>query len=47
MNLDKRIAELEEENQKLKEENETLVKIIRQMKQTLNRFIGSCISEHP
>lgn len=45
MNVDKRIAELEKENQKLREEKETLIKIITQMNQTLNRFIGCYISE--
>ncbi len=44
MNSGTRIAELEEENQRLKEENEMLLKIIDQMRVTNNRLIGRFVS---
>ena len=39
MGVDERIAALEEENRKLKDDNERLMKIIAQMKTTLNRLL--------
>lgn len=45
MDIEERIAALEEENQKLKADNERLLNIIDQMNITLNRLINRCISE--
>lgn len=45
MEIEKRIAALEEENQKLRNDNEKLLNIIAQMKVTLNRLICHYISE--
>lgn len=40
-----RLETLEQENLKLREDNETLLKIIAQMKITLNRLVSRYISE--
>lgn len=40
MSIKERIAALEEENRKLKDDNEKLLMIIAQMKTTLDRMIG-------
>ena len=40
MGLEERIAALEEENQRLKKDNQKLMDIISQMKITLNRLIS-------
>ncbi len=40
-----RMAELEEENKRLREENRKLLLIIDQMKTTLNRLIDRCVGE--
>ncbi len=45
MGVDERIAALEEENRKLKDDNERLMKIITQMKATLNRLLDRCIAK--
>ncbi|MDD3252693.1 MAG: hypothetical protein PHV18_09050 [Lachnospiraceae bacterium] len=41
------MGRLEEENQKLKEQNELLLKTIIQMKVTLNRLISRYVEEEP
>ena len=38
---------LEEENQKLKEDNEMLLNIVVQMKVTLNRLVNRYVTEQP
>lgn len=43
MGIEERIAALEEENRKLREDNEMLMKIIAQMKVTLNRLMDRCL----
>lgn len=43
MRVEERIAALEKENQKLREDNEKLMNIIRQMKVTMNRLIDRCL----
>jgi len=43
MGIEERIAALEEENRKLRDDNETLMKIIAQMKVTLNRLMDRCL----
>ena len=45
MEIEKRIAALEEENQRLRDDNEKLLDIIAQMKVTLNRLVCHYISE--
>lgn len=45
MNEAEVLKALQEENEKLKEENETLLNIIAQMKVTLNRLINQYIVE--
>lgn len=45
MGIEERIAALEEENQKLKRDNEKLLNIIDQMNVTLNRLLNRYISE--
>lgn len=45
MGIEERIAALEEENQKLKADNEKLLNIIDQMNVTLNRLMKRYISE--
>lgn len=44
MGLNERIAELEAENAKLKQENDQLLDIVVQMRSTLNRLIARYIS---
>ena len=44
MGLNERIAELEAENVKLKQENDQLLDIVVQMRSTLNRLIARYIS---
>lgn len=44
MGLNERIAELETENVKLKQENDQLLDIVVQMRSTLNRLIARYIS---
>ena len=39
MRLEERIAALEKENQKLRDDNETMMQIILQMKMTVNRLL--------
>lgn len=46
MSMEERIAALEEENQKLRDENKRLLMIIDQMKVTLNRLVSRYISEN-
>jgi len=41
-----RIAELEEENRRLQEENKNLLAIIDQMRVTINRLIGRYMTEN-
>ena len=43
MGIEERIAALEEENRKLRDDNEKLIKIIAQMKVTLNRLMDRCL----
>lgn len=43
MGLEERIAALEEENRKLRDDNEKLMKIIAQLKVTLNRLMDRCL----
>jgi len=45
MGTEERIAALEEENRKLKEDKEKLLEVIAQMKVTLNRLISHYITE--
>ncbi len=45
MGTDERIAALEEENQRLRNDNEKLLQIIAQMKVTLNRLVDRYITE--
>lgn len=45
MSIEERIADLEEENQRLKDDNEKLLRIIDQMKITLNRLMNHYITE--
>ena len=45
MGTDERIAALEEENQRLRNDNEKLLQIIAQMKVTLNRLVNRYITE--
>lgn len=44
MGLNERVAELEAENVKLKQENDQLLDIVVQMRSTLNRLIARYIS---
>lgn len=46
MGNDERIAALEEENQRLRNDNEKLLQIIAQMKVTLNRLVDRYIVEN-
>lgn len=46
MGLEERIAALEEENQRLKKDNQNLMDIISQMKITLNRLISRYVIEN-
>ena len=46
MGTEKRIAALEAENRKLKEDNEKLLDIIAQMRVTLNRLVSHYIIEN-
>lgn len=43
MGIEERIAALEEENRKLRDDKEKLMKIIAQMKVTLNRLMDRCL----
>ena len=45
MGIEERIAALEKENYKLREDNEKLLSIIAQMKVTLNRLVSHYITE--
>lgn len=45
MGTNERIAALEEENQRLRDDNEKLLQIIAQMKVTLNRLVDRYITE--
>ena len=45
MSSELRMAELEEENRRLREENEKLLAIIDQMRMTINRLIGRYMTE--
>jgi len=45
MGLEERIADLEEENQRLRRDNQKLLDIISQMKETLDRLISRYIIE--
>ena len=45
MELDERIVVLENENRKLRDDNEKLLKIITHMKTTLNRLVERCLAE--
>lgn len=45
MGTNERIAALEEENQRLRNDNEKLLQIIAQMKVTLNRLVDRYITE--
>lgn len=45
MTSEERMAALEEENQRLKDENDRLLGIIDQMRTTLNRLIGRYVTE--
>ena len=45
MGSEKRIAELEEENRRLRDENERFKMIIDQMRKTLNRLIERYVTE--
>ena len=46
MNSEKRMTELEDENRRLREENEKLLAIIDRMRMTINRLIGQYIKEN-
>ena len=43
MNSEKRMTELEDENRRLREENEKLLAIIDRMRMTINRLLGQYI----
>lgn len=45
MGIEERIAALEEENRRLREDNDKLLTILAQMKITLNRLVGHYITE--
>lgn len=45
MGMEERIAALEDENRKLKEDRDKLLEIIAQMKVTLNRLVGHYITD--
>ena len=45
MGMEERIAALEKENQELRNDNEKMMKIIDQMRTTLNRLLNRCLSE--
>ena len=45
MSSELRMAELEEENRRLREENAKLLAIIDQMRMTINRLIGRYMTE--
>ncbi len=45
MSSEIRMAELEEENRRLQEENKKLLAIIDQMRMTINRLIGRYMTE--
>ena len=45
MSSEMRMTELEEENRRLREENEKLLAIIDQMRMTMNRLIGRYMTE--
>lgn len=45
MGAEERIAALEQENRRLREDNEKLLDIIAQMKVTLNRLVSHYITE--
>lgn len=45
MGTEERIATLEQENRRLKEDNEKLLEIIAQMKVTLNRLVSHYMIE--
>lgn len=46
MGMEERIATLEQENRRLKEDNERLLEIIAQMKVTLNRLVSRYVIEN-
>ena len=46
MGNDERIAALEEENKRLRNDNEKLLQIIAQMKVSLNRLVNRYITEN-
>ena len=46
MNSEKRMTELEDENRRLREENEKLLAIIDRMRMTINRLIGQYMKEN-
>lgn len=46
MNSEKRMTELEDENRRLREENEKLLAIIDRMRMTINRLLGQYIKEN-
>lgn len=46
MEMEERIAVLEEENRRLREDRDRLLEIIAQMKVTLNRLISHYITEN-
>ena len=46
MNSEKRMTELEDENRRLRAENEKLLAIIDRMRMTINRLLGQYIKEN-
>ena len=46
MNSEKRMTELEDENRRVREENEKLLAIIDRMRMTINRLLGQYIKEN-
>lgn len=46
MEMEERIAVLEQENRRLKEDRDRLLEIIAQMKVTLNRLVSHYITEN-
>lgn len=45
MGLEERVADLEEENRRLRQDNQKLLEIISQMKVTLDRLINRYVIE--
>ena len=44
LGVEERIAALEEENRRLRDDNEKMLNIIDQMRRTINRLLDRCLS---